>query len=63
MELIAAALPDVQSDQAVTDEEFGPEHSWLDMVDEWFTSPREMAEHIVANLPPGVLNVEKSDAE
>jgi hypothetical protein len=49
VERLAAAMPDVLSQEAC-DAIYGPGHDRLDMAEEWYTSPRQMARNILANL-------------
>lgn len=49
VEALAEAMPNVIS-AASTEDIYGPGVDRLDVADEWFMSPREMAAQILANL-------------
>ena len=49
VERLARALPDVM-DQETCDEVMGPGHDPLDLDDEWYMTPRELATQILAAL-------------
>lgn len=54
LERLAHALPEVM-DQPATDELYGPGYDPLNVPEEWYRTPREMATAIIANLPADVI--------